>query len=135
MLLRRPLLLALLVLAASTPAAAAPFHHRWDAASGLRPNQSCPFWTHVDTSSATAVLSGGVLTLATTVSTSNNLNYTDTAPDVSCKQVDNFNAKFRVASAVWRGKSHLVFTGNTDNAPHDHARVRCVMTYIYNTYQ
>jgi hypothetical protein len=74
--------LALLAVVLATPAVAAPFHYRWSASSGLLPNQTCPFWTLIDNSAANAVLSGGVLTLATTSFASNNLGYEDNAPDI-----------------------------------------------------
>jgi len=80
--LRRTLLPAIFAVVLATPAVAQPYHFRWDGASGLLPNQGCPFWTHVDNSAATAVLSGGVLTLATTSFAGNNLYYDDAAPDV-----------------------------------------------------
>lgn len=79
--LRRSLLLALLGVVLAAPAGA-QHTWRWEASSGSLPDQGCPFWTLVDNSSATAVLAGGVLTLATTVSGSNNLGYNDVAPDV-----------------------------------------------------
>lgn len=75
-----PLTLAALGFAAA--AHAQPSTFRWDASSGQLPNLGCPFWTLIDNSSATPALSGGVLTLSTTSSTSNNLGYEDNAPDV-----------------------------------------------------
>lgn len=80
--LRRPLLLALFAVCLFVPVTAEAFTFRWEASSEKSPSNICPFWTHVDNSAATALLSGGVLTLATTASTGNNLGYTDTAPDV-----------------------------------------------------
>lgn len=80
--LRRPLLFALLASCLAAPVSAQPYHWRWEAASGLLPNQTCPFWTLIDNSAANAVLSGGVLTLATTSFSTNNLGYEDNAPDV-----------------------------------------------------
>jgi hypothetical protein len=74
--------LALAALLAAAAAHAQPYTFRWEAAAGLLPDLGCPFWTLTDNSAAVPSLSGGVLTLATTSTGSNNLYYSDQAPDI-----------------------------------------------------
>jgi hypothetical protein len=115
MLLRRPLLFALLASCLAAPALAQPYHWRWEAASGLFPNTGCPFWTLIDNSSASAVLGGGVLTLATTSFPSNNLGYEDNAPDVVVPNpwIIEFRARYVSGTSSHPAREAMALTAST----------------------
>jgi hypothetical protein len=122
--LRRLLLPALFAVALSAPAQAQPYLYRWDAASGLYPDQGCPFWTLIDNSAAQASLSGGLLTLTTTTTGSNNLGYEDLAPDVLVPTpwIIEFRARF-----ISSGTSNTARSGMMVQAGTGSNRVASVM--------